>query len=284
LTRYPDYDLLIIGYSLGAGLAQLVALKLEKENLLPSRTEVTVIGYGSPPVFAPTSGRSMPVLTNVFLVQNAEDGLSGASLRNVKDVLLKTKAIENLMYRRRLMLKMIFFDEDPDEVLKEEDISADVNSEVERIDFRDTEEVDSADEPEIEGVWGEVENAVSKIPNLSEPRLRHLGNTLFVLRRRERATSQPLVFTKYEGSGQTDLYAKALRFSTRMFDDHMPWGYNSLFAGVGDLNQTSYRQMDLGILESFVSKGRHSGGLRESIKESWTRIKDTTKDFFRNFG
>jgi len=283
LTRYPDYDLLIIGYSLGAGLAQLVALKLEKERLLPSRTEVTVIGYGSPPVFASTSGRSMPVLTNVFLVQNAEDGLSGASLRNVKDVLLKTKAIENLMYRRRLMLKMIFFDEDPDEVLKEEDISADVNSGIERIDFRDTEEVDS-DEPEIEGVWGEVENAVSKIPNLSEPRLRHLGNTLFVLRRRERATSQPLVFTKYEGSGQTDLYAKALRFSTRMFDDHMPWGYNSLFAGVGDLNQTSYRQIDLGILESFVSKGRHGGGLRQSIKESWTRIKDTTKDFFRNFG
>ena len=31
------------------------------------------------------------------------------------------------------MLKMIFFDEDPDEVLKEEDISADVNSGVERI-------------------------------------------------------------------------------------------------------------------------------------------------------
>ena len=39
------------------------------------------------------------------------------------------------------MLKMIFFDEDPDEVLKEEDISADVNSGIERIDFRDTEEV-----------------------------------------------------------------------------------------------------------------------------------------------
>ena len=55
--------------------------------------------------------------------------------------------------------------------------------------------------------------------------------------RRERATSQPLVFTKYEGSGQTDLYAKALRFSTRMFDDHMPWGYNSLFAGGSRVNR-----------------------------------------------
>ena len=42
------------------------------------------------------------------------------------------------------MLKMIFFDEDPDEVLKEEDIRAEgtrSREEIERIDFRDTEEV-----------------------------------------------------------------------------------------------------------------------------------------------
>ena len=86
------------------------------------------------------------MLTNVFLVQNAEDGLSGASLRctqvviieieievkatdfpghvhcsscrnnsskpmllprNVKDVLLKTKAIENLMYRYEALLENV---------------------------------------------------------------------------------------------------------------------------------------------------------------------------------
>ena len=59
LSSHPDYDLLITGYSLGAGrgrptlvdiekhlagLAQLVALKLEQEHLLPSQTKVTVIG------------------------------------------------------------------------------------------------------------------------------------------------------------------------------------------------------------------------------------------------
>ena len=95
------------------GLAQLVALKIEEEHLLPSQTKVTVIGtlinyelaggvrtwifgdiltlrhplslslgYGSPPVF---SSRSLPVLTNVFLVQNSQDGLSGASLRYIDD-------------------------------------------------------------------------------------------------------------------------------------------------------------------------------------------------------
>ena len=40
-------------------------------------------------MFASTSGRSMPVLTNVFLVQNAEDGLSGASLRYIQVLLIE---------------------------------------------------------------------------------------------------------------------------------------------------------------------------------------------------
>ena len=55
--------------------------------------------------------------------------------------------------------------------------------------------------------------------------------TARTVRRRKTTSSAPLIFTKYEGSDQTDLYAKELRFSTSMFDDHMPWGYNSLFEG-----------------------------------------------------
>ena len=50
-----------------------------------------------------------------------------------------------MICRRRLMLKMIFFDEDPDEVLKEEDIKESTGTknsgEIERVDFRDSEEV-----------------------------------------------------------------------------------------------------------------------------------------------
>ena len=44
-------------------------------------------------------------------------------------------------------------------------------------------QVESEDEPEIEGVWGEVEAACSGIPSVDEPRLHHLAHTLFVLRR-----------------------------------------------------------------------------------------------------
>ena len=71
--------------------------------------------------------------------------------------------------------------------------------------------------------------------------------------RRERATSQPLVFTKYEGSGQTDLYAKALRFSTRMFDDHMSWGYNSLFAG-GRFVKGNFDDFDFDVFYGFAQE------------------------------
>ena len=62
-------------------------------------------GYGSPPVFASTSGRSMPVLTNVFLVQNAEDGLSGASLRYVQVLLIKIEIeLKTIDFAGRLKL------------------------------------------------------------------------------------------------------------------------------------------------------------------------------------
>ena len=82
-------------------------------DLLPSGTEITTIGYGSPPVF--TSNTTIPILENIFLVQNNDDGISGASLRNVNDVFLKTSAIDKLNYKRRILLKMLLSDVNPDE-------------------------------------------------------------------------------------------------------------------------------------------------------------------------
>ena len=100
----------------GAGLAQLLTMELElgqARDLLPPDVAVRTIGYGSPPVF--TSNNTIPVLPNIFLVQNNNDGISGASLRNVNDVFLKTSAIDKLNYKRRDLLKMLLSDVDPDE-------------------------------------------------------------------------------------------------------------------------------------------------------------------------
>ena len=131
LRNYPGYSLLVIGYSLGstivpwypsnscipgAGLAQLLALELElgqDRALLPSGTKIRTIGYGSPPVF--TSTTSIPVLENVFLVQNNNDWISGASLRNVNDVFLKTSAIDKLNYKIRDLLKLLLRELEDDE-------------------------------------------------------------------------------------------------------------------------------------------------------------------------
>ena len=57
-----------------------------------------------------------------------------------------------------------------------------------------------------------------------------------------------------------------------------------ILAGVGVLNRTSHRRMDLAALESMVSSRGEAEGLRESLKKNWRRIKDTTTNFFRNFG
>ena len=88
----------------------------------------------------------------------------------------------------------------------------------------------------------------------------HFRKLLHVLRR-ETTSSQPLIFTKYEGVGQTDLYAKELRFSTSMFDDHMPWGYNSLFAGTDEMQKCT--------LEKFLEKKEHkvSNGCSSSLQK-----------------
>ena len=72
IGQYPGYTVLVLGYSLGAGLAQLVALDChigQCHDMLPHNTDIMVIGYGSPPVF---DSDQVPQLENVFLVQNNE--------------------------------------------------------------------------------------------------------------------------------------------------------------------------------------------------------------------
>merc|ERR1712080_466008 len=70
------------------------------------------IGFGSPPVY---TANPLPVLSNVFLVKNDDDGLSGGSLRTIMDIMLKLRAIDSLNYRKRDLLKMILDDSDDEE-------------------------------------------------------------------------------------------------------------------------------------------------------------------------
>merc|ERR1719347_110276 len=107
MRDYPDYRVVIAGYSLGGGIAQLLALELQtgpSSNLLPHTDNITILAYGSPPVF--TSRHNIPVINNLVQIMNADDFMSGVSLRTLTDLLDRINAIKSLNLRRRVLLKM----------------------------------------------------------------------------------------------------------------------------------------------------------------------------------
>ena len=115
---YMDYQVIIAGYSLGGGIAQLLALELQdgpSHNLLPHHDNITILAYGSPPVF--TSRHSIPVIPNLIQIQNADDFMSGVSLRTLTDLLDRMRAIERLNLRRRVLLKMALSSSEEDGVM-----------------------------------------------------------------------------------------------------------------------------------------------------------------------
>ena len=155
-----------------------------------------------------------------------------------------------------------------------------------------------------------VDLSVSNIPVEPELHLQHLGASLLVVRRQEAGQEEGqgagqeemqgaghlLTVMKYQGQNQTDIFAKELRFSPDMFDDHMPWGYGSLFEGeslvfhanlcvpLGIWHPNNTRQeFRLDVLET-MADGNYSLGLRDKVKKKMRRLKTKTKDFFRNLG
>lgn len=304
LTKHPGYSLLVIGYSLGAGLAQLLTMELElgqARDLLPPDVAVRTIGYGSPPVF--TSNNTIPVLPNIFLVQNNNDGISGASLRNVNDVFLKTSAIDKLNYKRRDLLKMLLSDVDPDEsddyveksniALSEADLPTSEEG-IQWIEFNEFQtedqksnyqEIIEDDENEDDTfhvedhVWQEVESVVTIIPESKEPRLHHVGQTFLVITRKDEHSGVEV--KNYQGLNQTDLFSQQLVFSPSMFDDHMPGGYDFIFNGIGSLNTTL--RVELEVLEGLF-KTNNQRGFRKKLKRKWRIFKTNTKEFFKGLG
>ena len=87
-------------------------------------------------------------------MQNTDDALSGGSLRNVKDVLLKAKAIESLNYQRRLMIKMVFMDEDPDDAIEVPSLAASQEKVGEGLEENKNMVTDT--EYDIEDMWNQV--------------------------------------------------------------------------------------------------------------------------------
>ena len=79
VTSNPGFSVLVVGYSLGAGLAQLFTAELlETEELrseLPPDTEIRALCYGAPPVFRAGGGGEHKVFPEIVILQNYKDGI-----------------------------------------------------------------------------------------------------------------------------------------------------------------------------------------------------------------
>jgi len=243
LKKYPGYSLLIVGYSLGAGLAHLFMMDLElgneKENF-PSETKIRAITFGCPPVFlAPRSFH----LNNVLMISNHNDGITGASLKCINDIFLKTKAIHKLNLKRRTLLKMAF-NRNSDSA-DDADLVAEALEEMESPEEKDKAVVQSNlfsktkarvtkfGSNLVKGVtvdmWDQVEAAVESIPPSDHPELTQVGRNLIVMKK----DKDDISLTKFSGAENIRKFSQKIRFKYGMFEDHMPWGYNSLFSKFG---------------------------------------------------
>ena len=101
MFQYPIYKPFISGYSLGAGICQLVAMAL----LQKGRPNVRCISYGAPLVFA--SDVDNPEGQHLFTVVCSHDGLASASVATLSRLLAQVRAVDRLQLRKRDMVKLL---------------------------------------------------------------------------------------------------------------------------------------------------------------------------------
>ena len=286
LDKHPDYQILILGYSLGGGLAQLMALdcKIGRcAGMLPSNVAITVIGFGSPPVY---TSPVIPQLDNLILVTNNEDAMSGASLKNIHDVADQLCVVKHLNVRRRDMIKMLFSSSDQND-----------DTDFELLDKFGEDHNHDTDE---EGLMHIIGSSIQNLPsNSPEPEMYHLASKLFALERRPDSNNDAIRVSIHEGLNETVTLTQELNILNRnMILDHLPevfdfihllpisiksyfQKYTDLFKGFGKLSDDitiDYKQIEKLFREQETPKNR------TKPKSKWKKFKTNVKEFFKGIG
>ena len=72
-----------------------------------------------------------------------------------------------------------------------------------------------------------------------------------------------------------------------MVTDHLPGGYNSVFRGVGEVEEGQLVRLNISVLDSFIRR-RQSHQLTEhregEEQGKWGIFKTNVKDFFKGIG
>ena len=218
--------------------ARLLDEELRSE--LPEDVKVRALCYGAPPVFRHLDG-DPHTHPEIVIIQNDKDGIIGASTKTVIDLFNKAVAIDAADIEQDIMIKMIFEkvtngDDSPDvEETKEnessskwswQEIKSTVSDSIDK--YRCALAVDPTN-------WKTVEESLSD--RVSENLLYLMGSTVLQMKN----IDGNIAVDKFEGLDATSHFSSELKLSKKMFDHHMPWGYDSLFTipnnnAVVDLN------------------------------------------------
>jgi len=247
LEENPGYSILVVGYSLGSGLAQLYAAQLlaseEIRSQLPEDIVIRALCYGAPPIFRSEERRVFP---EIVIVQNDKDGIISVSTKNAVDLFNTTVAIDAADIDTEVMYKMIF-EKIPEDEDDEEDGPDGPESESSWQGFKSivTNSLESVREtfkvdPEE---WEKVNEAIRNRRCHSHQEMSLLGKTVLQMKN----VGGEVKIRKFCGIDATDVLSRELRLSKLMFDHHMPWGYTNLF-NISDTEKSP----DISVLDSVV--------------------------------
>lgn len=108
LKQLPGYKLVILGYSLGGGVAQLLTLALSlgpSAKKLPANTKVNGLTFGSPPVYV--HNKQDFVLPNLISVYNHNDGIATATLDTFNKLFLEVRAVKRMGISKKKMVGLL---------------------------------------------------------------------------------------------------------------------------------------------------------------------------------
>ena len=216
LTKHSNYKLMIVGYSLGAGVAQLLALRLSEgpeQSRLPEGSDMQCVTFGAPPVYA--SSEPGYVNPSIISVYNHNDGLASLSLHTVTQLFLQIRAINKLCLGRRQTFRL----------LRSKLGQSTTDGGTRKF-------LATAANQRAEG-WESVAAAIEAVYSTGFTRLTHMAGTTYLLKKADVGHT----VRRLEGC-QAEPLAQELRLRAGMFNDHMPWGYNALFRGCGGCSNT----------------------------------------------
>jgi len=236
LASHPDYNIMVIGYSLGAGICQLLTMDLlenpETVEKLPEGVTVRCISYGSPPVFR--SDNPNYKSGNIFSVVYNNDGLASASVASMLRLFQQIREVDRLLLRRRDMIKMLW---DPVPLSEGNQLKEDDDDEDD--DFQNKSGSHKTVVLDPESNWYKVKQSIEKVQECDGlVQLGHPARQLFLLKRKDDDIITRLL-------SDTDPLSTNLRLRGSMFNHHMPWGYNFLFTGYGE----SKERVNLDVLD-----------------------------------